>query len=176
MKEYLPYIIPAVLTAVLNYLFYLWLKKRVDNSIEKYKISYSGVFKEKIDIYKSLIAKVYEVKMKLNQFQLTDDTETKDNLRSEFNDLIKTYLISRPFLSEHLVSLFRNLTQELQSVYETFVLENLKNYGKLSEEEYQKRQNKYWSAVNKLRTGEVLNEIESEIVTEIRKDLQTLNH
>ena len=176
MKEYLPYIIPAVLTAVFNYLFYLWLKKRVDNSIEKYKISYSGVFKEKIDIYKSLIAKVYEVKMKLNYFQLSDDSETKENLRSEFNDLIKTYLISRPFLSEHLVSLFRKLTQELQSVYETFVLGNLKNYGNLSQEAYQEREKKYWSAVNKLRTGEVLNEIESEIVKEIRKDLQTLNH
>lgn len=173
MKDYLPYIIPAVLTAVFNYMFYLFLKRKVDNSIEKYKISYSGVFKEKIEIYKSLLVKVHDLRVRIGHYQITDDEKTKEALRGEFNDLIRTYLINKPFLSDYLIRLFEEVTKELQSIYEAFVFGSPKNGRPI--EQVAAREKEYWHAVDKLRNGEMLNKIEEDIVFEIRRDLQTLS-
>ena len=66
------------------------------------------------------------------------------------------------------------MTKELQSVYEAMVLGSINNYGKLSIDEMQRREKIYWEAVNKLRGNTSLHDIEQDIITEIRKDLQTL--
>lgn len=173
MQEYLPYIIPATLTAIFNYILYLFIKRRVDNSIEKYKISYSGVFKEKIEIYKSLLVKVHDLRIRIGHYQITDDDKTKESLRGEFNDLIRAYLINKPFLSDQLIKLFKDITNELQSIYEAFVLGSLKNNR--PSVQFDEKEKKYWDAVNKLREGQELNKIEDEIIFEMRKDLQTLS-
>ena len=44
-------VLSAVLTAILNIIFYRSIKGKIDKSIEKHKITYSGIFKEKVDIY-----------------------------------------------------------------------------------------------------------------------------
>lgn len=173
MNTYLPYILPAVITALLNIIFYLLIKKSVDNSLEKYKISYSGVFKEKIDIYKNLLQEVHDLKLKVNQYQLVENDEFRTEVQTSFNKLIRLYSVNRPFLSDKLIELFKASTTELQSIYESFVMGRIKNYGNMPDAEVQRREKQYWDAVNKLREGKVLGNIEENIINEMRRELQT---
>lgn len=173
MSTYLPYIIPALLTALLNIIFYLIIKKLVDNSLERFKIIYSGVFKEKVEVYKNLLQEVHDLKLKINQFQYFDNDEFRTEVQSAFNKLIRIYSVNRPFLSERLIELFKTNTTELQDIFESFLLGRLKNYGKIPDTEVQNREERYWAAVNKLREDKVLGEIEENIIKEMRNDLLT---
>lgn len=173
MQTYLPYILPAVITALLNLIFYISIKKTVDNSIEKFKITYSGILKEKIDIYKKLLAEVYDIKLKINQFQYFETDEFKGEIQTDFNRLIRIYSVNRPFLSQTLIDLFQNNTKELQGIFENILLGRIKNYGNMPAEEVAKREKTYWAAVTRLRENEVLGKIEDRIISEMRKDLNT---
>ena len=65
----LSFIIPGLVAIIGNYIFYLLIKNRVDKQIENYKISYSGVFKEKIEIHKNLLKMIFNLKRDVQQYQ-----------------------------------------------------------------------------------------------------------
>jgi hypothetical protein len=173
MKQFISYILPAIITIVSNVIFYLLIKRRIDSSIERYKIAYSGVFKEKIDIYKDLLIEMHDLTLKLNQLQYFDSKDFTDEIKQSFNRLIKLYLTNRPFLSNEIILMFKQITKDLQSIYESLTLGNLSRLGKVPIEQVQKYEKAYWDAVNTLRSNKSLKEIEENIIKEMRKELQT---
>src|SRR5688572_17026840 len=174
MEEYIPYLLPAVITVIFNVIFYLLIKRRIDNSIERFRNSYSGVFKEKIDIYKSLLIELHDLTLKINQYQYLDNEEFNTEIKSGFNKLIKIYLTNRPFISLEIISLFQKITKEIQSIYEALTLGSIARIGKMQVDQMQKFDTAYWEAVNKLRDNKSLKEIEEGIVLEMRKELQAI--
>ena len=100
MNEFLKLALPALVTIIGNVVFYLIIKGKVDKSIESYKISYSGVFKEKIDIYKEILTQAYDLKIKIRQFQYFGKAEFGEQIKVDFNKFIRFYIINKPFLSE----------------------------------------------------------------------------
>jgi hypothetical protein len=172
MKELLPNIVIAAITVLLNLIFYIIIRKGIEKSIEKSKIIYTGIFKEKIDIYKNILGEVHDLKLKLNRYQY-DMAEFRTEIQEDFNRLIRIYLVNSPFLSDTLIELFKKNTSELQDIFGAMVSANLKHYGMMPHEEIKKREEAYWVAVNKLRENEVLKSIEERIIKEMRIDLQT---
>jgi hypothetical protein len=75
-------IIPVILTLVGNLIFYLFIKNKVDKSIEENKIAYSGVFREKIDIYRELV----EYNLDVEVYDPYADNEATYNANSSWWD------------------------------------------------------------------------------------------
>jgi len=61
-------IIPGLVAIIGNIIFYIIVKSRIDKSIEKYKISYAGVYKEKIEIHKEILKQIFELKLKVQKY------------------------------------------------------------------------------------------------------------
>src|SRR5574343_541971 len=96
-------ITPVLLTLLGNLLFYVLIKNKVDKSIEENKIAYSGVFKEKLDIYRELLDKTYSIKKELHRIQYIGNKEELEKLMLDINNYIKFYTINQPFLSEEML-------------------------------------------------------------------------
>ena len=158
-------ILPAIITIVGNLIFYLWIKGRIDKSIEKNKIAYSGIFKEKVNIYKELLEKTYEIKKELNRFQYVGTKEEGTELMQKINDYIQFYLINQPFLSQEMLSELNKIRAEFQDVFEKFYMHisNVKPDDNLTE---------FFEAGNKLKTNIPFKEIEERIISEMRSDLK----
>lgn len=96
----------------LNSIFYIIVIKHV----EKSKIIYAGLLKEKIDIYKSILGEVHNLKIKLNQYDL-DMPEFRSEVQKDFEKLIRIYSVNRPFLSDKIIELFQINSSELQDIF-----------------------------------------------------------
>ena len=105
-------ILPAIKTIIGNFIFYLWIKGRIEKSIEKNKIAYSGIFKEKVNIYRELLEKTYGIKKELNRFQYVGTKEEGIELMQKINDYIQFYTINQPFLSDEMLSDLNKIRSE----------------------------------------------------------------
>ena len=117
---------------------------------------------------------MYDLKIKLNQYHVYSNDEFKSDIKSDFNKLIRIYLVNSPFLSPTLIDLFKSNTTELQDIFEGMVLGDINKYGNLPPEEREKREERYWAAINKLRSNKALGSIEDRIIKEMRADLHTV--
>ncbi len=168
----LQYIIPGLIAVIGNVIFYLLIKNKVDKQIENYKISYSGIFKEKIEIHKNLLKSIYNLKKEVQQFQYFGNDEFFNKLRNDFNSFIEYYIINEPFIKDELIIELKKITKELQECFDSFSLFNVSqnNIG-LSKEEYDKNLKAYVESRNKLVRNEPFKTIEQKIKKEIKKEL-----
>lgn len=157
-------ILPAILTIVGNLIFYLWIKGRVDKSIERQKTAYSGVFKEKIDIYRELLRKTYSIKKELNRFRYVGTKEEGSEIMQNINDYIQFYNINQPFLSDSMLSDLKVLRSEFQDIFENF-------YMHISNKDPEDLTD-FFKAGNKLRSNKPFEEIENRLIKEMRDDLR----
>jgi hypothetical protein len=157
-------ILPALITVIGNIIFYLWIKGRIEKSIEKNKIAYSGIFKEKIDIYRMLLEKTFVIKKELNQFQYVGTKEVGIEIMQKINDYIQFYSINQPFLSDEMLSNLEKIRAEYQEVFE-------KLYKHISSEKGDFLDD-FFEAGNKLKENNTFKKIENEIIKEMRKDLK----
>ena len=157
-------VLPAIITVICNILFYLWIKKGVDKSLEQYKISYSGIFKEKIDIYRELLSKTYNLKRTISRFQYVGTKEEGSEIMESINQYINYYLVNQPFLSDDMLNDLNNMRKEFQNVFDAFY----KNLHSDNNELF-----KEWVAAgNKLKSNEPFKQIEERIIAEMKKDLR----
>ena len=157
-------ILPAIITIIGNVVFYLLIKGRIDKSIEKNKIAYSGIFKEKVNIYRELLEKTYGIKKDLNRFQYLGTKEEGTDLMHKINDYIQFYSINQPFLSDEMLSDLNKIRAEFQEVFDKFYLHIANgNSDNLTE---------FFEAGNKLKNNNPFKEIEERIVSEMRQDLK----
>jgi hypothetical protein len=169
----LSFIIPGLITILGNLIFYLLIKNKVDKQIENYKISYTGVFKEKIEIHKSLLKMIYTIKKEIQQYQYFGNDEQFEKIRINFNDFIDFYLINQPFLKDEIIQELKKMTVELQGCFKSFALYKVsQNNQGLSKEAFNENLKKYIDASNKLKLNEPFNTIEECIIKEMKNDLK----
>ncbi|MGB0788224.1 MAG: hypothetical protein ACPGQR_01675 [Marinirhabdus sp.] len=169
----LSFIIPGLVAIIGNYIFYLLIKNRVDKQIENYKISYSGVFKEKIEIHKNLLKMIFNLKRDVQQYQYFDNDESFNKIRTDFNNYIEYYLVNQPFIKEEIIKELKQMTSELQECFEAFSLYKVsQNNPGLSKEAYNENAKKYIDAGNKIKRNEPFKYIEEKILKEMKADLK----
>ncbi|KAB1157110.1 dual specificity protein phosphatase family protein [Flavobacterium luteum] len=156
MEKYLPIII----TIIGNIIFYFWISK----SIERSKIAYSGLFKEKVDIYRNLLDKTYAIKKELFRFQYIGNEEDAQKIMLKINEYIEFYTTNQPFLSDEMISDLDKIRGEFQEVFEKFYKHiAVKDTDNLKE---------FFEASEKLKSNKPFEEIERKIIAEMRKDLK----
>ncbi|MDO6492890.1 MULTISPECIES: hypothetical protein [unclassified Cellulophaga] len=169
----LSFIIPGLVAIIGNYIFYLLIKNRVDKQIENYKISYSGVFKEKIEIHKNLLKMIFNLKRDVQQYQYFENDESFNKIRTDFNNYIEYYIVNQPFIKEEIIKELKQMTSELQECFEAFSLYKVsQNNPGLSKEAYDENTKKYIDAGNKIKRNEPFKYIEEKILKEMKADLK----
>ena len=169
----LSFIIPGLVAIIGNYIFYLFIKNKVDKQIENYKISYSGVFKEKIEIHKNLLKMIFRLKKDIQQYQYFETDESFNKIRNDFNDYIEYYLVNQPFIKDEIIDELKKMTSELQECFESFSLYKVsQNNQGLSKEGYAENTKKYIAAGNKIKLNEPFKDIEEKILKEMKADLK----
>ena len=169
-------IIPGLIAIVGNIIFYSIVKNRIDKSIEKYKISYAGIYKEKIEIHKEILRQIFEIKLKLQRYQYSGDLQLGEELFKVFNIFIALYTVNRPFLKEEIINGLKILTTELQGCFDDFYLHN--SISRINEIEPKIRTEsllKFFESGNKFKTNQPFKQIEDLLVSEMKKDLKIDN-
>ena len=171
--EILKIIIPGIIAIFGNIIFYLIVKNRIDNSIEKYKISYSGIFKEKIAIYKELLARIYKIKNIIQQFQYSGIDESGNQCFLEINNFINFYLSNQPFLSKTMIENLVKLRKEFQDAFDAFYIyhkDPTKGINKSIDTDFVYKQ--FLDASNKMKTNNPFQNIEEQLILEMKRDIR----
>lgn len=164
-------IIPGLVAIAGNIIFYILVKGRIDKSIEKHKISYSGVFKEKIEVNRQLLKKVFELKQKIQQYQYSGQKELGSEIFMEFNSFINFYNMNQPFLNVTMLDGLRKLTKELQGCFDDFYTYNSLSDKKIDPEIRRDQLKNYFESGNKFKNDHPFKEIEEILITEMKKEL-----
>jgi hypothetical protein len=169
-------ILPAILTIVGNLLFYICIKKKVDNSIEKHKIAFSGIFKERVDIYKEILRQIFDIKQSMHQYQYAGTSDKGEKIMLNINQFINFYLINQPFLSDKMISELKKVREEFQSVFDSFYIHHStsKEQG-IDPETRTELLKKFFEAGNKLKGDHPFKTLEETIIKEMRTDLRVDN-
>jgi hypothetical protein len=165
-------ILPAIATILGNIIFYLIIKGRVDNSIEKHKISYSGIFKERIDIYKELLRRIFEIKQSIQRYQYFA-TPDEQKIMDDINNFINYYLINQPFLSDKMLSELKKIREEFQSAFDSFYMHHKTSLTPgLNPETRNQFLTKFIESGNKFKTDHPFKTLEETIIKEMKASLR----
>ncbi len=158
---------PAVITILANVIILLFLKNRVDRRIEQFKVVHSGIFKERLEIYRLLLRKTVKIKAQIYRYGY--GTGEPKKIMGDINRLIDLLRINRPFISPEINRISSNLIWLFQEILDAFYLGN-KNLT--SNSDFNPDHNKaYIAALNELKKNEEFKKLEDMLDGEIRKSL-----
>ncbi len=174
MADFLYIIAPALITIIGNIIFYLAIKVRLENILELQKIAYSGIFAQKIEIYKNLLSKLYSIKKQIGSYQYFGTDDNARLIMEEINSFIQYYLINQPFISLTMLNELNAMRTEFQDTFDKFYIFHKVGTSKDSDGEERKQLlDEYFCAGNKFKTNEPFKTLENTIIAEMRKDLKT---
>ena len=169
-------IIPGLVTILGNIVFYIIVKSKIDRSIERHKISYSGIFKEKLEIHKSLLKQIFDLKLKIQRYQYSGQKELGVEIFHDFNSFINYYQMNQPFLKKGILEGLKTLTKELQECFDDFYMHNsLSSTPGLDSKIRTETLNKFFESGNKFKKNEPFQQIEDLLITEMKIDLKILD-
>jgi hypothetical protein len=148
--------LPGIIAILGNLLVYLIVKKRIDKSIEKHKISFTGVFQEKIQ-----------------QFQYSGKEESGNQCFLEINNFINFYLANQPFLSETMLDNLMKIRIEFQDAFDAFYMyhkDPAKGINKSIDTDLVFK--KFIDARNKMKSDEPFRDLEKVLISEMKHDIR----
>lgn len=172
-KTYIVAYIGGAVTVVFNAIFLVFVKRYVDHSLENHKISYSGIFKEKIEVHRQLLKYIYSIRLKIQRFAYIGSDEMAKAIFQEFEEFINYYQAIQPFINSTTLELLRKLISEYQESFENFHVSKIYREtdgiekGKLAEQAL-----KSIESMNKFK-GKYFSDLEDKIVLDMRIDLNT---
>jgi len=168
-------IFSALAVTVINIVFYLFIQSKIERSIERSKIAYSGIYGQRIEIYREILGKIYDLKLSIQRYQYFYSDTDKDGqvIMDKINSFINYYLINQPFLSEKMITELNSIRSEFQFVFDNFMHHHaMSNSHGLSDELRIEIVKKYIDAGNKLKSNNTFKKLEDVIICEMRKDLK----
>lgn len=155
-----------ILTFLFNYLFYRFIKTDVENKIHQNNISYSGVFREKIDIYRELLEKTYDIHLILVKMSLNGTKEDGKTTILLLHEYKRFYSVNRPYLSEVVLNHFIKLFEEYKGIWEKLYKYNSQNNTDGFSE--------FLNASKTLTATNLFSQIEKQLIEEMKVELKTV--
>lgn len=172
--KYIEFLVPAILTIIGNFFFYKYIKTKAEKSIQEYTITYSGIFMERLTIYRQLLEEIFDLKISLSEHIEKDKTEP-DGLLDKFNSFIKCCKINEPLLSDSLSQNLQKLDKEFRLItHETLRAIN-PNPEKQKERDFTeilKNANKKNELLQKIYKNNLLKEIEGDLIRDMKTDFR----
>jgi hypothetical protein len=170
---FLSLFIPGLIAVLGNIIFYIIVKGRIDKSIERHKISYSGIHKEKIEIHKEILKQLFGLKRKIQQYQYSGSQELGTELFRDFNNFIIYYQINQPFLRQEILDGLKTISHELQLCFEDFYKYNYLTVKDGIDPKIEiELLKKFFESGNKFKKNEPFEQIETLLISEMKKDLK----
>lgn len=150
------------------------IKNELTQSLEIFKISYSGLFKEKIDVYRTLLKFIVDINNLVQSYNINPTEERALEFMTLVNSLINYLLINRPFIKDAISDKINEVREVLAECFDNYY-----RYYQLSKVGYSgpeliKYLSKAFESKNFLG-GELFKTLQDEINMEIRKDLNILH-
>ncbi|GEM_PF-3061500 len=158
----------AVATVIANVAFLAYVKNDLDKKMETFKIAYSGIFKEKLEIYKNLLERMdYTKSLVLNYGHSGDNFEVKPvEIMKEINIFIKLIDHGSIFYNDTISNIVSEIRIEFQDVFDlSFRRFNLKQ-SELREGEFEE----YLVKLGRLTRGTQYHELKEQLIKTIREE------
>lgn len=152
-----------ILTFIANYIFYRFIKSDVDKKIHQNNIAFSGVFQEKIEVYRELLGTIYDIKV---QLYIYGKSKTQENAKTTvllLLDFRRFFIVNQPFLSD-------SMLMDLNKLRETFSLLYKMQCENLADNE----EKVDLELVLEEFSTETLEKIEKKLVAEMKEELNPL--
>ena len=166
--------LPAILTILGNIFFYIIIKQKVDKSIEEYKITFSGIFKEKITIYQNLLEKSYSLKFKIENYYKCGNLTEVESILSEIHSFIMYYLKNQPFLSFNMIKALDGIQKDFQFIFKnSYEFHSVSRVSGIEPSIVKEIEEKFNEVSTRMKDDKVMNQLQEIIIMEMRKDLKT---
>ena len=161
-------IISAIASVVANAIYLSFVKKDLDKRLESYKIAYSGIFKEKLDLYKNLIEEMEELKTKILTFGHQGEVSKLQiqDLMSDVNNFIKLNEYGSIFYNTKIENIISDIRKEFQEVLD---LSHMRVFTKANNFEFGEFEN-YLKKLSELTSGKNYSRLKQQLIQSIRED------
>lgn len=161
-------IISALASVVANAIYLSFVKKDLDKRLESYKIAYSGIFKEKLDLYKKLIEEMEELKTKILTYGHQGEVSNLQihDLMQDVNRFIKLNEFGSIFYNTKIENIISDIRKEFQDVLD---LSFKRVYAKANNFEFGEFEI-YLKKLTDLTNGKKYSELKKQLIQSIRED------
>lgn len=169
MQEFWIAIVAALATVIFNAIYFAFVKKDIDRRMEQFKISYSGVFQEKINLYRQLLTSMDDLKVKILSYGHSggDNFSEGQELKIEINKFIQLYEHGAMFYSRKIERICSDIRVEFQQVFESSFKYH---YFKAIDSENRDDLNDYLSALSALTQSAKYYQLKQELIQNIRQE------
>lgn len=169
MQDFWIVITAALATTLFNAIYFAFVKKDIDRRMEQFKIAYSGIFQEKIQLYRQLLTSMDELKEKIISYGHGGDDAFEDanDIKIEINKFIRLYEHGAMFYSRKIERICSEIRIEFQQVFES----SFKYfYFKAIEGHNRDDLNDYISALSSLTQSEKYYQLKQELIQNVREE------
>jgi hypothetical protein len=156
----------------MNILFYIFIKIKSDKAIQKYSIVYSGVFMERLTIYRKLLEEIFDLKVSLSE-HIQEDKEETEELLKKFNSFIKCCKINEPLLSDSLSKNLQKLDKEFRLITQDALRAVNSNTEKQAERDFaeiMKNAQEKKELLQKIYKNDLLKAVENNLINDMKAD------
>src|SRR5690606_242401 len=96
-----------------------FVKSDLDKKLESYKAAYSGIFKEKLDVYKRLLFEMDELKdMLIRYANVGDEDDLFNRILISINNFSRQISNGSIFFNSSIANDFNNIKKEFQELFD----------------------------------------------------------
>lgn len=172
MKEIIFILAPAVVTIIGNIIFYKSIQSKAELSLQRYSITYSGIFMERLKVYRTLLEEIFNFKSVLLEHindRKREDTEMIDTL----NNFLRSYKINEPLLSDNLLNNVQKLERELRQISRELFYYKGKKLREDEQPEFNeiiKNAEEKKKLFQRIYNNDLLKQIEKDLVKDMKED------
>lgn len=160
----------AVVSVAVNAFYFHFYKKDAELKLEQYKTVYSGVFKEKLIIYKELIIAMDDLRDLAVGFGHSGNFSHEETRKVmlEFNKFIRLNKVGSIFYGEVMTSKVRSISDEIKVVLDLSMKANFFKANEFKNHEFEQ----YLDKLTILTSGDTYLNLQKELINDIKKDFK----
>lgn len=163
MYQFVIIILTPLLTLLVNYVTYKFIRAKMEQKIHQNNIAYSGIFQEKIKVYREFLEKIYDLKLLIDIYRVAENQENTKNVALLLFEFMRFYNINRPFLSNSIHEDARKFQKIFTLLYQMQYDNSVVNETKIDP-----------NTVLKEFDSETLERLEKKVITKMKEELDTL--
>lgn len=160
----------AVVSVAVNAFYFHFYKKDEELKMEQYKTAYSGVFKEKLTIYKELITAMDDLRELVVSYGHSRQASLEESrpIMIEFNKFVRLNKIGSIFYDKEMSSKVKLISNEIREVLDLSIKAHFFKANDFDNEKFEE----YLDKLTKLTNGDTYINLQDELINDIKNDFK----